>query len=460
MFDKWVEEHQQEIIAKTQGILQINSVGGPESGPLQPFGPGCAEALEYILNLGKEMGFQVKNLDGYAGHIEWGEGDEYIAVLGHLDVVPVGTGWTHPPFGGEIHDGKIYARGAIDDKGPTMAALYGLKAVKDAGVTLGKKVRVIIGVDEETNWRCMDHYFAHEPKPIGGFAPDAEFPLIYAEKGIMCFDLDKERTDLEKAPVVVRELTGGNRVNMVPDGCRIRLTTSGDPAALVAQINEVATKQQVQVEVDAEGEEILLFVQGVGAHAMVPHTGVNALVQAGKVLQELDTADRDLWTFLAENDPAGERVGVKMTCEVTGPLTSNLGIGKITETHVKLTYNLRFPVDKQDSDLYALLNEKLHPEGFTLSDPGLANMAPLYVPRDSEVVQKLVNVFEKATGMQAELLTSGGGTYARAIPNAVAFGALFPGQEGTEHQADEHWAVDDLLRCTNIYANAIYELAK
>ncbi|MGZ4107816.1 MAG: Sapep family Mn(2+)-dependent dipeptidase, partial [Tumebacillaceae bacterium] len=254
MFDKWIEEHRDEIIGKTQGILQINSVGGPESGPGQPFGPGCAAALEYILQLGQEMGFTVKNLDGYAGHIEWGEGDEYFAVLGHLDVVPVGTGWTYPPFGGEIHDGKIYARGAIDDKGPTMAGLFGLKAIKDSGVTLGKKVRVIIGVDEETKWRCMDHYFQHEPKPIGGFAPDAVFPLIYAEKGIMCFDLDKERANIETAPVVVRELSGGIRVNMVPDGCRIRLTTTGDVSALVAQIQDVATAQDVTIEVEANGQ--------------------------------------------------------------------------------------------------------------------------------------------------------------------------------------------------------------
>ncbi|MGZ4135116.1 MAG: M20/M25/M40 family metallo-hydrolase, partial [Tumebacillaceae bacterium] len=158
--------------------------------------------------------------------------------------------------------------------------------------------------------------------------------------------------------------------------------------------------------------------------------------------------------------PAGERVGVKMTCDVTGPLTSNFGIAKITEDHVKLTYNLRFPIDKVDTDLFALLDAKLNPEGFVVSKPDLANMAQLFVPRDSELVQKLVTVYEAATGQKAELLTAGGATYARAIPNAVAFGAVFPGQVGTEHQADEHWAVEDLIRCTKIYANAIYELAK
>jgi succinyl-diaminopimelate desuccinylase len=461
MFEKWIEQHREEIISKTQGILRINSVGCPVCSEDQPFGQGPAEALDYFLNLGREMGFTVKNVDGYAGHVEYGEGDDYIAVLGHLDVVPVGTGWTYPPFGAEIHDGKIYARGAIDDKGPTMAGLFALQAVKESGVKLSKRVRVIVGLDEESNWQCMDHYFKKEPLPFGGFTPDADFPLIYAEKGLICYDIKQKRADLSAAPVVVRELKGGNRVNMVPDQCRVRLDVTGDVETVVAQIRTAANEHNVQADVEVRGSEITLFVQGLSVHAMAPHTGVNAIVQAGKVLAALDTADQAVWAFLAENDTEGKRVGIDMVCEVTGPLTNNLGLAQVTEDEVVFTYNARHPVDKRKRDFMELMTAKLAPEGWVVTDsPGNPDIEPLYVPKDSEIVKTLLRVYEEEVGEKAEPLTIGGGTYARAIPNAVAFGALFPGQEETAHQKDEYWAVEDLIRCTGIFAKAIYELAK
>lgn len=463
MFDKWVDEHREEIIAKTQGVLQINSVGGPQISPEEPFGRGCADALKYVLNLGQEMGFTVKNVDGYAGHIEYGEGDEYYAVLAHLDVVPEGTGWTYPPFGAEIHDGKIYARGAIDDKGPGMAALFALQAVKAAGVQLKTKVRLIYGLDEESDWRCMDHYFKKEPLPLGGFTPDADYPLIYAEKGLMCFDLDKPR-ELKKegAAVVVRHFSGGQRVNMVPDGCRVVLDVNDNNVNEVAQrLVAEAEATGILADVDVEDRSVVLNVQGISAHASTPERGINAFVQAARLLTILDTADKDLWEFLAENDTAGERVGIAMNCDVTGPLTCNLGIASVDMERVKLTYNVRFPVQRTIEELHDLIREKVAKEGFSVDHSVLgSNLNPLYVPKESELVQTLLRVYREESGDMSEPLTIGGATYARAIPNAVAFGSLFPGQEEFAHQKDENWGVEDLIRNTKIYAKAIYELAK
>jgi len=436
-------------------------VGGPANGPEQPFGPGCAEALEYVLKLGRERGLTVKNVDGYAGHIEVGEGDDYVAVLAHLDVVPVGAGWTYPPFGAEIHDGKIYARGAIDDKGPGMAALFGLFAVVASGLPLQRKVRMIFGLDEESNWQCMDHYFAKEPQPIGGFTPDADFPLIYAEKGILCFDLIKPRHSQEQAAVRVRELTSGSRINMVPDSCVVQLSVqSGDAAEIAATLRQTAEQQGIAADVQINGADITLTVEGKAAHAMAPDNGVNAAVHAGRLLAALPTAEPELWQFLADVDPAGATIGVEMTCEVTGPLTSNLGIAKVDESQAVFSFNLRFPVDQTDDGLMDLVREKLAPAGYAARLSADVNMKPLYVPKDSEIVQKLLAVYEEEVGEKAEPITIGGGTYARAIPNAVAFGALFPGDLETAHQKDEHWPVENLIRCAKIYAKAIYELAK
>ncbi|ARU63046.1 hypothetical protein CBW65_20255 [Tumebacillus avium] len=341
-----------------------------------------------------------------------------------------------------------------------MAALFAMKAIRESGVQLSKKVRLIMGLDEESNWRCMDHYFTKEPYPIGGFTPDADFPLIYAEKGIFCFNLTKPRQELASAPVIVRELTGGNRVNMVPDSCRIVLAVDGDAEAVAAQIRETAAQENVKHLLEVNGSEILLTVEGLSVHSMAPQHGVNAVVQAGKLLRVLDTADRDTWAFLSEVDTDGERVGVKMTCHATGPLTCNLGLANVNEQEITFTFNLRFPVDKTDADMLSLLEQKTGPIGFNVTDPGIANMKPHYVPLESEIVQTLLKVYEEVMGEKLAPLTTGGGTYARAIPNAVAFGAQFPGQPEVAHQKDEFWEVDHLLTCTKIFAKAIYELAK
>ncbi len=183
-----IENRKQDLLADTQSLLKIKSVLDEENQTdTAPFGVGVKEALEYMLNLGEKDGFTVKNVDHVAGHIEMGEGEELLGILCHVDVVPEGDGWSSDPYGAEIRDGKIFARGAIDDKGPTMAAYYAMKVIKELGLSLNKRVRMIIGTDEESNWRCVNHYFEVEEMPTVGFAPDADFPIINAEKGIWDF---------------------------------------------------------------------------------------------------------------------------------------------------------------------------------------------------------------------------------------------------------------------------------
>lgn len=460
MFTTWINNNRDQIIEGTQGVLRIDSVGTSAAGEGKPFGQGCADALDYVLRLGQELGFTVKNVDGYAGHIEFGEGDDYIAVLGHLDVVPAGSGWNYPPFGAQIHDGKIYARGAIDDKGPMMAALYGLKAVKESGLPLKTKVRLIFGLDEESNWNCVKHYFSKEPLPIGGFTPDADFPLIYAEKGLMIFDIEKKRKGAGSASVHVRELQGGERPNMVADSARAVLTVQGDAPAVADLLRTRAAARNIEADVELSGQEITLRVKGVSAHGSTPFQGVNAVSAAGQLLAELDTNDRDLWQFLADFDWEGKRIGLGMSCAATGKLTANLGLANIDENEFVLKVNVRYPVDKTEEEILALSNAKLNQDGFEAIDRGDFNMKPHYVPKDSKIVETLLGVYREQTGDTREPLTTGGGTYARAVPNAVAFGALFPGDEELFHQPNECWPVENLLRCTEIYAKAIYELAK
>lgn len=190
--NKIIEELKDDLIDSTAELVKIKSIED-EAKEGKPYGEGVASALEKALEISEKLGFETVNVDGYVGYAEYGEGDEYVGVLGHLDLVPEGDGWKYPPYGAEIHDGKMYGRGTTDDKGPIMAALYGLKAIKESKLPLSKKVRILFGTNEETGSKEIEHYLEKEKPPVLGFTPDAEYPIIYAEKGITIFDVVKIR---------------------------------------------------------------------------------------------------------------------------------------------------------------------------------------------------------------------------------------------------------------------------
>jgi succinyl-diaminopimelate desuccinylase len=461
MFAEWIEGNKQRILSSTQELLQIPSVGGEPAGSDKPFGIETDRALQYMLRLGNEHGFKVKNVDGYAGHIEYGAGEDYVAVLAHLDVVPTGTGWTYPPFAAEIHDGMIYARGAIDDKGPAMAAFYGLLALKESGVPIKRRVRLILGLDEETDWRCMDYYFQQETQPWGGFTPDADFPLIYAEKGIISFELSKFRSADRSGNLTLLQVTGGERPNIVPDICQAFLVAASDEVLVRFQedLKQYCETEHIRYSLSRhENNEIVLTVEGRSAHGSLPFLGVNAVHHMGKILRHFLNDDHELWEFVASYDTEGKFLGINGSDEITGALSCNLGILKITEQNVSLVFDVRYPIDQTRDGLVELIQGTITETGFRLRV--MHDLKPLYVSQESPVVSKLLHVYETITGQSAEPITIGGGTYARTIRNGVAFGPMFPGMADIAHQRDERISVDHLLTITNLYANAIYELAK
>ena len=179
MINQQIENYKNEIIKTTQELIQIPSTHSNSDDPSKPFGENINKSLEYMLNLGNKLGFRTKNIDGYCGYIEFGEGNELIGIIGHLDVVPEGDNWIFPPFSGTISDNKIFGRGAIDDKGPVVSSLYAMKIVKD-NYKINKRVRLILGLNEERDWQCINYYKEHEELPTIGFSPDADFPCIYA----------------------------------------------------------------------------------------------------------------------------------------------------------------------------------------------------------------------------------------------------------------------------------------
>lgn len=462
-----VEKRQDDLLNDLRELLKIESVLDEKNNSEDaPLGNELKKALDYMLALGERDGFISKNVGNIAGHVEMGSGEELIGILGHVDVVPAGDGWSVEPFGGVIKDGRIYARGAIDDKGPTIAAYYAMKIVNELGLPLQKRVRLIIGTDEESEWRCVSHYFEVEEMPVMGFAPDADFPIIHAEKGIADFDLvqnfSNKKNKSENISLISFE--AGQRYNMVPDSAKVILDVKSDKTELLQQFNEYMEDHSLKGDYHVDGGYIVMELEGLSAHGMEPDIGKNAGLILAHFLQTIDLDEKGKGFVSTAvdfffKDSRGRALGVQYKDDISGELTIN--VGKLLYNEIDggiFGLNLRYPVTfnlEQGIDKISKVAEK---SGFQIEN--LSDSKPHHVEKDNDLIKILSSVYESQTGEKAELLSIGGGTYARSLQSGVAFGALFPGRPDVAHQKDEYMELEDLFHATAIYAQAIYELAR
>lgn len=444
--DSGLEGYKEAIIRDTRALLSIPSVKGSATRGA-PFGRDVKAALDFALQTARGLGLKAVDMDGYIGYIEAGKGTETLGVLAHLDVVPATGAWSYPPFEAQVAEGRIYARGAIDNKGPAMAAIYALAAV-NGSMKLGKRVRIILGCDEESGWGCMEHYQKHEKLPDTAFSPDAEYPVINTEKGIIhCrFSMDIEDGSAEGLTV-----TGGARPNMVPDSAECR--AQGRAAKLLAEAPDIAC-------VTAEkGKTLKLSSQGKSAHGSMPEKGINAIWPLVKCLDSAALGGQagEFIRFCHKSlcFLHGEGLGLDET-DFSGRTSSNLGLIDINSHEASATVDIRHPLSISPDEVMQRLNACLI-KGMKAENIG--GHAPHHVPEDSPLVQTLLSVYTRITGRAGKCIAIGGGTYARAIPSAVAFGPLMPGAPELAHQPDEYISIEELLMNARIYAHCIAELA-
>lgn len=453
------EERKEELIQDVKQLIQIESVLDEKTKSEEaPFGEGPKKALEWLLTKASNDGFKVKNVDHVAGHIEMGEGEEILGILCHVDVVPAGGNWSFPPFEGVIKDGKLYGRGAIDDKGPTMAAYLAMKMVRDAGIPLSKRVRMIIGTDEESGFRCVEHYFKREKMPDIGFAPDADFPLINAEKGIALLQFVQTGPFLKDEQLV--SFNAGERNNMVPD--LAEAVIKHVPSDFEKQFYEYFKEHDEQVSFNRDGERVIITVTGKSAHAMEPEKGRNAAVLLAGFLKHHLSTDKSkaFVSFVADHfsDVYGKTLGLDYRDEVSGPTTLNAGIVSFDAERggnivVSMRYSVTYPYEEK------LKNADMALKKTEFALQVLSNSFPHYIPEEDEFIQTLLKVYRRYTGDNRKPLSTGGGTYARTLKKGVAFGSLFPGEPDVAHQKDEYVVIDNLVKAAAIYAEAIVELA-
>mgnify|MGYP003412628550 FL=1 len=456
-----VIKEKQQLIQDLCGLLAIPSIKDLQTkAESLPMGEKVGEALRYMLSKADSDGFRTRNIDGYAGYAEMGPEDaaEYIAILCHVDVVPATGDWSSDPFTPSIRNGKLYARGAIDDKGPTMAAYYAMKMVKDSGKPLKHRVRIIFGTDEESGMSCMKKYIQAEPAALTGFAPDAQFPIVHAEKGQINIKLKGGGTGAPTGPYTLLTFHSGEKGNMVPDYAEALV--NGEDISFLKETYKVYCEMYgLTYETATVPEGVLMRLRGVSAHGMEPENGVNAGIKLAEFLKPFITASPYL-NFIYDyllGDPNGHKLNIAFADDKSGSLTVNPGIFRFSLHESVIELNIRCPVDTPYLRTIEKVAETAGKYDFDLAE--IREKKPHYVDREHKAIQILQHAYESETGLEAVLLSSGGATYAQFIDNGVAYGLAFPGKQYTAHQVDEFVEVDDLLAATAIYARAICGLA-
>ncbi len=461
-----VEQSKDALLEDLFRLLRIDSVRDDEKATAEaPVGPGPKRALEEFLAMAEEDGFQTKQFGPWAGHLEIGEGDEILGILGHLDVVPAGSGWNTDPFEPQIIDERIYARGSSDDKGPTIAAYFAIKMLQELGVKFEKKIHFIVGTDEESGWQDMDYYFEHAPMPDFGFSPDATFPIINGEKGNVSAIFDIDPGSGMDGQYTLISFKSGLRSNMVPEQAIARL--EGPNLEEMAAQFESFISQSTHLNGSSviQDDEITLTLDGKSAHGSTPEKGYNAATFLAKFLMnyewDLSASDEfiQLLGDLLHEDFEGTKIGAAHHDALMGDVSMNVGIANYESEHGTIDANFRFPQGTTPETIRENILNTIE-EYDTVEVNMTEAKEPHYVSGDDPLVKTLLDVYEKQTGLEGHEQVIGGGTFGRLMPRGVAYGALFPDSIDTMHQANEFISVDDLLKATAIYAEAIYRLTR
>lgn len=445
--EKLFANYYDNFIEDLDGLLRIPSVltEFDPSNTEAPFGQNIRDALDYVMGLARVDGFKAYNVDNYCGFIEWGTGDETVVILCHLDVVPASGVWTNPPFEPVIKNGRIYARGSSDDKGPFMATYYALKMLKDQGYTPKKKLRFFFGCDEECGSRGLLHYITKYPECDYGFSPDAQFPCIYAEKGISTLEFTGTSSD----PRLV-SFKSGTAHNVVPD----KATATIKDLDLSNEFELFATQNNLKYEIN--GNEYTLY--GKAAHGSTPECGLNAALYLGYFLAPYlnDSFLNFLKNYLFY-DFNGSKLNMEVEDDEMGHTSNNAAIFDLENGKFKIITNLRYTKSFNFDEKMEELKNELNDMGMSLKV--LSNSPYHYVPKNSTLVRALLKSYNKWTPgfseKDREPISIGGGTYARDFKNVVAFGVIFPGEEESMHMPDESADIHNLILSSFIIQDAI-----
>lgn len=437
-----LSKYKEDIIKHTINLVKIPSTlveNEVVDGVCYRFGYQNKLALDYFLNLANELGFETKNVEDVCGEVVYDfgaqEDSEIFACLCHLDVVPADGDWKNPPYEPWIEDDKIFGRGTSDDKGPAVVSLYALKVLKDLNVKVSRKIKLIVGTDEESGSRGLHRYLELKKNPDLGISPDADFPIIFAEKGITSFEISCEN----KSGILAE---GGVRLNVVAPWVKFKTNI---------ELPDFEEKTKGKV---INGEYL---IQGKSAHAMEPNNGINAIKEFVKYIHGKVNDNFINFIFDKLMNTRLKDMGLDITDVEMGDLTMNIGLLKM-DNESKLGINMRYPRNLEFDKFYEEFKKQANEYGLEVKV--LSNTKPHYIDPKSDFISKLHKSYLKYTDDNSPLKTIGGGTYAREIKNGVAFGVKFPDEEEMAHEVNEYIKIDSLMKAGVIITDAIYNINK
>lgn len=449
--ESFVAQNEKQLFADIARLVAINSENAPALEG-KPFGEGPARALETALEIARGMGLSTENCEGMIGYAQLGEGGRdcgrYLATITHLDVVPVGEGWSADPFVMREREGWIIGRGVMDDKGPSVLCLYALKYLKERNVPLRYPVRALLGVNEEIGMKDVEYYLANFPAPLFCFSPDADFPLCNGEKGIFH---GRAIAAAEAEKIVA--FRGGFAANAIPDKAE-------------ALVRAERLESAGRVTAAREGEGLWrLTATGVGGHAAMPAGTINAIGELIRYLLENKVCGGEEEKFLrflasihAAND--GSACGLAADDGLFDPLTVVCGVVGMENGRLYQTIDSRYPTNMSGEKIARILRERAEGCAEITID---RDAVPFYMPLDKPEVQVCINAYNTVTGEDAKPFTIGGGTYARDFPNAVSFGPEHherpaPDFAGPIHGVDEAACKAWFLEALKVYILALIGL--
>ncbi|MEJ1308286.1 dipeptidase PepV [Latilactobacillus sakei] len=463
----WQQEaakYKDQMLTDLTSLLKINSARDVEHKEDDaPLGPGPRDALLQMLAIADRDGFTTKNIENVAGRIEFGSGDEIFGILGHVDVVPLVTVGKQILLNQLSKTARFMPVVLQMTKAHQLRAYYALKLLKDNDIKLNKKVHFIFGTDEESEWVGINRYLEVEPKPDFAISPDANFPIINGEKGIVSYMITFKPVDGADGEMTLVSFKSGLRANMVPQTAKAILT-GAMPPDFQAKFDAYVAEHKLQGTITTDGDQTVIDLIGKGSHAQEPKAGVNAATHLATFLADfaLDAKGGNYIGTIARlmhEDSRGHLLNINHTDDVMGDLTACPAVFNYTQDGVaSVLLNVRYPKGVTDESTREGLAK-------TLSDVADVTIeghaqAPHYVPGDDELVATLLQVFEDQTGLKGHEQVIGGGTYGRILERGVAFGALPEERENVMHQANEYMHIEDIMNAIAIYADAIYRLTR
>lgn len=461
--------YRNEMVNTLSSLIKIPSVFSNDVKPGAPFGENIAKGLKAILDLGADMGFTVKNVDGYAGEIQLNDGENMIGILCHSDVVEPGDGWDTPPFNPTLIGNNLYGRGAIDDKAGIVCALFAMKHLKDNNlIKKNFSIRLIVGTDEELGWNDMRYYKTHAERfPNVSLVLDANFPVIYCEKGLWDFDLtwrSPNNAAKQSKPIQLISLTGGDARNAVPSKATAVLSSeSVEP--VISFLKKYASDNHIGCTITTEKNIITITTSGISVHAMWPEKGksaINALISLLSCLPEQEFSEYEFvkqYMLAIGNDFTGNKLNIDCSDEESGSLTFVVGQINYNKeiSEYTLIAGLRYPSSKDFKTISDKMILNISNYGFNIHS--VDHLAPVFFKKDNPIIKTLMDAYVETTGdKHNEPLAIGGATYSRALPNAIAFGPLFPWEKEIAHEPNEFVNIYNLEKACDVVIAALIKL--